>query len=199
MFTDKDSTFFKPRYLSDVSFHSEQEVAAQYNFITFLAVIQKLQIEILPITWQAARRPIGVGATGRINEALINLHVSFAFKCVADRQKESEAEERIFQAFISEVTVLCHVSLRNHPNIVELQGVCWDIASEDKSEDKVWPVLVFEKTQYGDLNNFAMLPVGRELCFAKRLQLCVDVGTAISEMHSHSRVPEGQREGFVSS
>jgi hypothetical protein len=52
----------------------------------------------------------------------------------------------------------------------------------------VWPVLVLEKSQYGDLYNFATLPVGRELCFAKRLKLCVDVGTAISDMHNNSRL-----------
>jgi len=190
MSTDNDS-FYKPRYLSDASFQSLQVTNAPYDLIIFLAVIQRLQIDILPITWQAARQPIGVGATGRINEALINLHTSFAFKCVSDRQKERENEEAIIRVLINEVIVLGHESIRNHPNIVELQGICWDVASGDKSDDKVWPVLVFKKTQYEDLYNFAMRPIGRALCFAKRLKLCIDVGTAIWDMHSNSKLSAG--------
>jgi hypothetical protein len=190
MSTDNDP-FYKPRYLSDASFQSLQVTNAPYDLITFLAVIQRLQIDILPITWQAARQPIGVGATGRINEALINLHTSFAFKCVSDRQKERESEEAIIRVLINEVIVLGHESIRNHPNIVELQGICWDVASGDKGDDKVWPVLVLKKTQYEDLYNFATLPVGRELCFAERLKLCIDVSTAIWDMHSNSRLSVG--------
>jgi Protein tyrosine and serine/threonine kinase len=196
MSTDNDS-FYKPRYLSDASFQSVQVANAPYDLITFLAIIQKLQIDILPITWQAARQPIGIGATGRINEALINLHTSFAFKCVADKQKEAVAnpqnkdvtKERILQAFINEIMVLGHASIRNHPNIVELQGICWDVGSNNE----VWPVLVFEKAQYEDLYNFATLPIGRELCIAERLKLCVDVGTAIYDMHFNSKLSMGQQ------
>jgi len=190
MSTDNDS-FLKPRYLDDLSIESTQIANAPYDLITFLAVIQKLGIDILPITWQAARQPIGIGATGRINEALINLHTSFAFKCVSDRQKERETKEGVIQALINEVTVLGHESIRNHSNIVELQGICWDVASDDTGDDKVWPVLVFKKAQYEDLYYFAMQLVGRELCFAERLKLCIDVGTAILDMHSNSRLSPG--------
>jgi hypothetical protein len=156
--------------------------------ITFLAVIQKLKISILPITWQAARQAIGVGATGRINEALINLHTSFAFKCVTDKQKQNNAEEGIICTLINEVVALGHPLIRQHPNIAELQGICWDVTTNEQGEDKVWPVLVFEKSQYGDLYNFVTLPVGRELGFAERLKLCVDIGIAISDMHLNSRL-----------
>lgn len=49
MSTDNDS-FYKPRYLSDASFQSLQVTNAPYDLITFLVVIQKLQIDILPLT-----------------------------------------------------------------------------------------------------------------------------------------------------
>jgi len=187
MSTATDS-FYKPRYLSDASLQLAQALDTPYDFITFLAVVQKLQIDILPITWQAVRQPIGAGATGKINEALINLHTSFAFKRVADRQKDEESKGRIFHVLINEIIVLGHTLIRKHPYIVELQGICWDVPSDDK----VWPVLVFEKSQYGDLYNFATLPVGRGLCISKRLKLCMDVGTAISDMHCNSRLLEVQ-------
>lgn len=193
MSTDNDSSFFKPRYLSDASLQPAQVLDTPHDLITFLAVMQKLEIDILPITWQAARLPIGAGATGKINEALINLHTSFAFKCASDRQKEGEYEGTIIQALINEITVLGHPLIRKHSNIVELQGICWDVTSDNNGGDKVWPALVFKKSQYGDLYNFATMPVGRELCMAERLKLCVDVGTAISDMHFNSRLSLGQR------
>ena len=175
------SAFLKPRFLSDSAVLSEQPVDTQYDFITFLAVVQRAQISILPITWQSALQPIGTGATSNINEALINLQTSFAFKCASDKQKQHVPEANILQALISEITVLGHPSIRERPNIVHLQGICWDVSSDDK----VWPALVFEKTQFGDLYNFATLPIGRDLCISERLKLCVDVGTAIMDMHSN--------------
>ncbi|KAH8589486.1 kinase-like domain-containing protein [Bisporella sp. PMI_857] len=177
MSTNTDSTSFRPLYGSDASLQSAQGTDAACDLITFLAVIQKLKIDILPITWQSVPQPIGAGATGVVNEALINLGTSFAFKRV--RKEEGEAEKGIIQALISEVIVLSHPSLRKHPNIVKLHGVCWDVASDGS----IWPVLVFEKAQYGDLYNFITLPIGRELCITERLKLCVDVGTAILDMH----------------
>lgn len=182
MSTD-ESTLLKYRFLSDSAVKSEKQVDAQIDLITFLATIQGLQVAILPITWQSARQPFGAGATSTINEALIDLQTSFAFKCVSEKQKREEPEARIFQALISEITVLGHPFIREHPNIVELQGISWDIPSNDE----IWPVLVFEKTQLGDLYNFATSPVGRDLSVNERLELCVGVGTAIVDMHFNSK------------
>jgi hypothetical protein len=182
MSTD-ESTFLKPRLLSDSAIQFEHVADTQCDLLTFLAVVQKAQVDILPITWQSARQPIGAGNTSSVNEALITLQTSFAFKCVSDKQKRDKPEAKIFQAFISEITVLGHPLIRKHPNIVELQGICWDVPSDNE----VWPVLVFEKTQFGDLYNFLTLPVGRDLCTAERLKLCGDVGVAIIDMHFNSR------------
>jgi hypothetical protein len=142
-----------------------------------------MQVEILPITWQAARGIVGKGRTSRINQAAMNLQTSFAFKCVSKKQKRETPKAEILQTLISEVTVLSHHLLREHPNIVELQGICWDV-----SADEVWPVFVFEKTQFGDLYTFLQLPVGRDLSITERLKLCVDVGSAIIDMHSLGRI-----------
>ncbi len=48
---------------------------------------------------------------------------------------------------IAEILVLGHPSIYGHSNIMRLEGVCLDVSEEDK---KVWPVLVFEKSQYED-------------------------------------------------
>lgn len=175
---------FKRYFLSDSAVQSEPVVDTPYDLITFLDVVQRLQVAILPITWQTARQPVGAGATSEIKQALINLQTSFAFKCVSDMQKREQSETKILQALISEMTVLGHPSIRGHPNIVELQGICWDVPSDNE----VWPVLVFEKSQFGDLYNFATLPVGRDLRIDERLELCMDIGTAIIYMHLNSKL-----------
>jgi len=113
----------------------------------------------------------------------MNLETSFAFKRVwrKDQAATSAASEAIFDSIIREMMILRHPSIQQHPNIVELQGICWDIPYDEK----VWPVLVFEKSQYGDLYEFAKRDVGRQLAFSERLRLCLDIGTAVADMHSH--------------
>jgi hypothetical protein len=179
-----ESTFLKPRFPSDSAVRLEKPVNTRYDLIAFLAVVQRVQVDILPITWQPARPPVGTGGASSIREALINSLISFAFKRVSDKQKRDKSEAIIFQALISEITVLGHPLIRKHPNIVELQGICWDVPSDHE----VWPVLVFEKAQFGDLYNFGTSPVGTDLRIAERLKICVDVGTAIIDMHSNSRL-----------
>ncbi|KAF2848273.1 kinase-like protein, partial [Plenodomus tracheiphilus IPT5] len=167
------------------------------DLISFLAVVQEHGIAILPITWQAARLPIATGATGKINEALLNLRSSFAFKCVSDKQKETENTQTIMEVLTNEVKVFGHRSIRDNPNIVDLQGVCWDVSMDKEGNNTVWPVLVFEKTPYEDLYSFLMQPVGRELCFADRLRLCTDISTAIWGLHSNDIIHGDIKPGNV--
>lgn len=56
-------------------------------------------------------------------------------------------------------------------------------------DDRIWPVLVFKKSEYGDLHHFASLIIGRKLGFQQRLKLCLDVGAAIAHMHSQHKSP----------
>ena len=195
------STFETGRPLFSGGKASRRNADELYGFIVFLAVAQKLEIEFLPITWQSTRQLIGHGGTSQINQALINLQTRFAFKRVADRHKLDKPEHSIYQSLISEVIALRCPSLQRHPNILELQGICWDIPlrKEDSeteaaestlsSQDKVWPVLVFEKSEFGDLYHFTTLPVGRDLGFNERLKLCEDIGTAVADMHSKRKIP----------
>ncbi|KAI8932998.1 hypothetical protein NX059_009648 [Plenodomus lindquistii] len=186
MSSNYEDSYMKPRSFSDSSVSAAKELeTASPDLLTFLAVIQNLKTGILPITWQVARQHIGKGAIGKVNQALVNLHTSFAFKCVSD-EKKRENKGAIMSALINEVVTLSHLSIQEHPNIVELQGICWDVTTDELQNHEVWPVLVFEKSQFGDLYDFARLPAGRDLSFAERLDLCFEVGTAISDMHSRN-------------
>jgi hypothetical protein len=195
MLVNDHDTFNRPHLFSS-SFPVPEKLTASCNFITFLAVAQKLQIPFLPITWQAKRLLAGRGGTSQINQAQINLETSFAFKRVGDVEKLDKPEKEIFRHLINEIAMLRHPAIRDHPTILELQGICWDPPKKSRNDtevtpphrsnsDKVWPVLVFEKSQFGDLYHFATLQIGRELGISERLKICLDIGSAITHMQSN--------------
>lgn len=178
MSSDSD-LYCDDRYFATSAVTESQVTNAQYDFISLLAIAQKLGIDFLSITWQPLREVIGIGGTARIDQALVNLQTSLAFKRI--KEKDRAKPELIFREVINEIIVLSHPAIQRHPNIVELQGICWDIPSDDE----VWPVLVLEKCHFGDLYHFLRLPVGRDLSTNERLELCLDIGIAIADMHSN--------------
>ena len=82
------------------------------------------------------------------------------------------------------MVVLSLQVIREHKHIVRLEGICWDI----KPSVQVHPVLIFQKTDLGDLHNFTMLEMFKCLSIEAKLNLCVDVGIAIRDMHRNGDV-----------
>lgn len=146
-----------------------------YNFIDILAVAPRMNIDFLPITWQPALDGIGEGATAEIRQSLIELQMSFAFK------RFKIDEPNILRIIFSELLVLGHPSLGKHPNIIPLEGICWDFSHDEK----VWPVLVFEKAQMEDLTTFMGSDSARLLSMNNKLTLCGGIAAAIRDMHLH--------------
>lgn len=160
--------------------HTESETD-EYDFLSFLATVQAFQIEIIPIVWETGRGLAGTGGTARVEQARLNLDTSFAFKTY-DRRNRRERD--IFRTAINEVKVLSQRFVRQHDNIAQLQGICWDISRED---DRPWPVLVFEMSSLGDLHCF-LRQEGKDMTIDQRLWLCVDIGMAIMDMHTKRRL-----------
>ena len=155
-----------------------------YSFIAVLGLAQRLQIPFLPITWQAPwgqmgkGDQIGKGGQAGINEALVNIQISLAFKLF----KRPQAHP--FRDIVQEMVALSHPAVREHEHIVRLQGICWDIPEDDQ----VWPVLVFQKSHLGDLYNFARRARFKELLIEDKLSLCADIGIAIRGVHYNGSV-----------
>lgn len=177
-----------------------KKTAIRYDLITFLGVAQKLGIDFLPITWQSALDRIGRGATAEIREASMSLRANFAFKRPVFRSSfdSSEFESRIIPSLIAEMSILAQLSIRRHSNILQLEGICWDVLpgeGEPISRDNpikagnggIVPVLVFEKANHGDLSSFMMHGVGKQLGFTERLKMCTSIAKAIAAMHSISK------------
>jgi serine/threonine protein kinase len=184
-------------YLSNISARgfltsaiTEQPILteAEYSLISLLGIAQQRGLDFLPITWQMAEKLVGEGGTSVVNDALINLEFSFAFKRVSNEHKtrashEDSAFSNIFKELATEVFILTNSSIRKHPNIIRLEGICWDI----DTAGSVWPVLVFQKSQHGDLHSFLSRPLGKSMDYVARTRLCIDIGKAIRDLHLQSK------------
>jgi hypothetical protein len=147
-----------------------------------LGIAQDRQIDFIPIKWQPALDKIGGGGTAEIRQSLINLQMSFAFKRPRESLKRLKTKREALAPSISEISVLGHPRIRSHPHIVRLEAICWDIS--DTNDADVWPVLVFEKSQCGDLQRFLTSGEGLQLGVDQRLKLCYHAASALSTIHS---------------
>ena len=151
----------------------------EYDLIMFLATAQASNIDFLPIPWNPALEGLGTGRTGDVRETYINLRASLAFKRVAIPWLRQSSESDVFMALLSEIYILGQPLIRQHPNIVTLEGLCWDFADQSA---KAWPVLIFEKTELGNIEKFARSR--NTLSWSQRIDLCADIGSAVDLMHS---------------
>ena len=155
------------------------------DFISFLAIAQHYEIDFASVTWEKGRGQVGLGATSEIWQSSASRRVDFAFKRtkLAERSPiDSQNEERAFNALVSEISVLRHPLIQHHQNIVNLEGICWEIPPQS---ERVWPVLILEKAQLGDLESFMLSEEGRATTMHERLGLCSDVANAIIALHSN--------------
>ena len=162
------------------------------NLIAFLATAQACGVDFLNLVWHQVENLIGRGGSADIRQRIMSDQFSFAFKGMSlprmsgdtsCQEDQSTKERRAFQALITEISILCHPSIREHRNIVKLEGVCWEISAGD---EKAWSVLVFEKAGFGDLHQFMKSNTGKNLDFQPSLQLCSNIGGAIAAMHAGS-------------
>ncbi|KAL4966990.1 uncharacterized protein BDV14DRAFT_198454 [Aspergillus stella-maris] len=186
------NTFDKPQLFFSTDPAIERGLAAgNVNIITFISLMQKMKMSFLPLTWQSDLQLLGRGGTSHVNQSLVNLETSFAFKRVAEKDRLERSDQEIFLRLMNEIYILCNTVVLNHSYVLQLQGICWDVSSQARQDspeslqsDKVWPVLVFQKAHFGDLYSFAQRPIGREIDFPMRWRICQEIGVAIAHMQS---------------
>jgi len=150
----------------------------RYSFVAVLGLAQRLGVEFLPIIWDNSLDTIGSGGQARVNHQFMNLQMSFAFK-----RFDHESAQDPLREFVQELLILTHPAVFQHQYIIKLEGIMWDIINEEK----IWPVLVFEKTHFGDLYKFARSVAGKKVSMYNRLEICADIGVAIRDMHANSK------------
>lgn len=187
--TGSDSTGLLSFYSNSVAYQSavggtQESPLSHCDFVSFLANAQCEGVDILPITWQPALENVGKGGTAQINQSIINARLNFIFKRTNISpliRQDSGTDSLTYHALISELRVLRSRLIRDHPNIVQLQGICWEVISDPQT---VRPVLVFEKAHFGDMKAFMESNLGESLSLEERIQLIVALASALLLMHS---------------
>lgn len=152
------------------------------NLILFLAVAQANEVEILPVSWLTGLGSLGEGASGKISQSIITADENFAFKRF---HRTKDPAER-YASLISELLILSQPPISEHPNVIDLRGISWDI---ERSPDEAVPVLVFEKAPW-DLEQYVRSGGGKALSFIDKLSLLADIGRAVVALHDSSQFSE---------
>jgi hypothetical protein len=155
------------------------------NLICFLSLSQQLQVDLLDVTWEPRSDLLGRGGTAIISPAAIDSDVGLAFKRFSPgvpRGTELQSvQDKVYLALIAEMSILCHPAVRAHPNIIDLEGVCWEIDSSSKGSPVIWPVLVFERANLGSLDKYLL---NRSVEHNVKLGLMSEILSAVAFMHS---------------
>ncbi|KAF2809498.1 uncharacterized protein BDZ99DRAFT_571301 [Mytilinidion resinicola] len=167
-------------YDSVVSTSSSDEL----DLLDLLAVVQHWRVNILPVQWNEDE-DIGSGGTAGITQGVnardssSSTQLDFAFKRVHREHLEGNDERADLQTLFSEVLVLGHPVIRHHPNILELEGICFEDVNNN-----AWPVLIFKKASHQDMRNFMIIRSQEYMGASERLKLCGDIANAILLMHA---------------
>ena len=155
-----------------------------YDLPSVLWIADQLGIDLLPISWMSALGSVGEGATGQVYQSRIDSDTEFAFKRSMPSPGSDTSDSARYKAIISEMIILRHAAIRDHPHVVDLIGLGWDVNVTDET---VWPVLVFRKALFGNLQQFFRATEGAQASFETRIKLCTDMLMGLLAMHSHSK------------
>ena len=169
LISHSDGTF--SRYSASAS-RTNRDI--QSDLIAFLSTVQKCNVDYLHITWQPALSTLGAGGSGTISQSTFLTKKPLAFKRFHDSDDG-------FLPMMSEVLILSQPPIQNHPNIVDLEGVSWEIKPRT---EKAVPVLIFEKASW-DLQQFMNVREGMDMTVEDRLNICADIGGAIVALHAY--------------
>jgi len=156
------------------------EGSASLDLVDFVSIAQRCNVDFLPISWHEGLEPFGRGGSADISQSAINIKTNFVFKRFV---KAGSSDNPDLRYIAVELLVLLNDGIREHSNIVDLIGICWEVQA---NEQPIRPVLVFPKAPLGDLSSFMLGPVGKDSSIETRLDICADVAKAISSLHGSS-------------
>lgn len=154
-----------------------------HNFISFLAMAQKLKIGFVPTTWYSGSAALGHGATSQVYQSQLDVVKGLAFKKLSRQCQISEDQH--YASLVSEMLILKAKGVVDHPNIAKLMAIAWEVPDGSSA---VWPVLVSDRAQFGTLSEYCLLfPQGEPVVNQERLRLCIETARAILTLHSCSK------------
>ncbi len=150
------------------------------DLLAFLATAQVNRTDFLPIAWYPSYF-LGRGGYALLNQSPVKAELSYAFKRLGKHSQAPDENTKDFSSSISELIILKHRPIASHPNIINLEGICWEVTA---GEDRILPVLVFEKATYGDLFHFRDTEEGKKLTVEQKVSLCAQILDALYTLHA---------------
>jgi hypothetical protein len=151
------------------------------NLIALLATAQKHQVDLLSITSQPARGPLGIGASATVNQSTANLSMdlSLAFKNFVP-ENASGSRNRLYRSMIQEILILRQPAIYKARNIIDLWGISWDVHLQTNS---IRPVFVYRKGGLGTIAEFFRKGPGQDYSVHEKLKLCEGIAVGLSFLH----------------
>lgn len=170
----------------------ETELDGHPPILSLLAIASRLNCNIFPLIWGSEMVGLGEGATGKFSQSPLNAQITIAYKRFSRRPSSDGTLTRgerlhlLYKALICELIVLHHRELYDHPNIVKLEGICWEVVKEF---NEIWPVLVFRKADLGSLDHFLTRPESKDIDMTELVIICGEVAKALRIMHLCGKTP----------
>ncbi|KAF5718527.1 serine threonine kinase [Fusarium globosum] len=114
--------------------------------------------------------------------AVIRQNRVVALKTVRIQSQSDDLPKAGWDHVLLEIRALLHETLRYHPNIVRLVGLCW---GPNGASGSVYPQLVIEHAEHGTLEDIQSNSKS-PLSFAVKQQLLYDAGKGLSIIHACS-------------
>ena len=156
-----------------------------HDFMSFLTHVQNQNVNFLAITMRPEFGTLGMGCTGVVYQSRQIQGKTFALVCF--RFLGGPDTKQIWRLLIAKMAIPYHPILKEHPNIMNIKGICFGTDSLDGGCRL--PMLVFCKSPFGDLHSFLKLRQGKKLPFKKRAELCLGIGSALRVLHIYSKGP----------
>lgn len=90
----------------------------------FLAIVQRLEIELFSLSCRSFILLVREGGTNQISQGCVNLEADVASMPVSEVNKLRLHDDETYRRLISELLVLEQEGIRNHRLTLELQGLC---------------------------------------------------------------------------
>jgi hypothetical protein len=163
----------------------QAQVVTEYaSLVDLLAIVQRRNVSILPISSHKGQEILGRGLAGSIQQSIADAKTGFAFKeGIPSKQPHDTDQDQDWYSLATELTILQHAPIRSYSCFVNLVGICFHVDVGAGSQRFAWPLLVTAKVDVGDLSTLLRNEGHDLLTTASRLQIFAQIFEAVSVLH----------------
>lgn len=177
------------------TFTAKDDHEPTYNILTCIACAQQRGIDLVGLSPLEVQGQLGQGGQATVTQTRASVDTVLAFKKPSPKgvgswlstRSLSKKIENVYRDVATEVMALGELGIRGHPNIIQLQAISWEVQNNRtwtfKKAPRVWPVLLMERADHGDLQSYMATKEGSELSFEDKIEFCHGIASAIAAAH----------------